>query len=281
MSDVYGIGAASQAAAAVIVATLQYKVAKEYSNRAEQIHDQTLIRFKDDVLIWTSYARETLISVAQEDAARPKPVARFDEVASRAEVMVRLEFGVARRNIVETADIHAVGLTGAQLNALRIQEAIAINDAVSFARTKEDARVKLEEQVVRQNKLQTIGVIRGNYNTGISGLEAAARQYEQLGAQAGAAMNGTLAAGAKTIGRILGDKSKGDTQRPAPVDERGTPYAPDSTGNAPTNTDPFAIEPSSYWDNPARPFDGSGSGGDTSPSTGTDTTWSSGSGGDY
>ena len=271
MSDITGLGAVATGAASIAVATLQYKVAKEYSGRAQEIHDQTLIRFKDDVLIWTSYARETLISVAQQDAAKPNPIARYDEVSSRAEVMVRLEFGVARRNIVETADIHAVGLTGAQLNALRIQEAIAINDAVSFARTKEEARVKLEEQVVRQNKLQTIGVIRGNYNTGVSGLEAAARQYEQLGAQAGAAANGTLAAGATVIGRLLGDKSKGMTQRPAPVDERGTQYVPSDKQN---NPDPFATPDVTYWDNPARPFDDNGSGGDTTPATDKDTTWS-------
>lgn len=252
MSDFTGAGTAiagaATAAATIVVAKYQYDIQKEYSNRAEAVHKLNIKRFEDDISIWQNYARQCLINVVQADCNTPMPVEHFSEVEARATATIRIEYGAARKTMLESADIHGVGVRNAQITSLRMMEAAAAVDARAIARTREHARVKVEEGVVRQNKLQSIAVVRGNYNAAAAGLDALARLYDQTAASAAQGFGNSVAAGALVLGRLFNQPADRRVQRPAPIDDRGTPLT--------TTADDmrFPAPDTSYWDNPANNF---------------------------
>jgi hypothetical protein len=207
MSDVLGAGqavaGAAGAAASIYVANRQYQVAKDYSNRAQQIHDETLKRLKSDVHLWEEHARGCLIKVISDDCAKQPETARYSEMTARAQVPVRLAMSEAKRKARECASIYCVGGVQASLNALAVQEAILLGEVTDTARRREEARVDVKNAAARQDRIQSIGIVRGNYKTSQGGMSALAGLYSQIGAQAGAAASGTIGAGAQLLGRYL------------------------------------------------------------------------------
>jgi hypothetical protein len=214
VSDVTGAGTAvagaASAGATIYAANKQFQIASQYSSRAQEIHDLQRSRLSDDIQIWQSYARQGLIDQVSRDSAEPIPVARYDEMQARSEAIVRLGFGRARQQLSECADIYCVGPTTGQFTQLRVAEAVALADVASFARTREESRVDLRKQVRRDNIMNGIAAVRGNYNHAMSGMSALAQLFQQTGSQAGAAAGASLAAGATMLGRAFGGPNKRD-----------------------------------------------------------------------
>lgn len=214
------IGGAVTAAATIYTANRQYQIAKEYSNRAQAIHDESLKRLKSDVSLWEEHARSCLTKLIDADCARPNEVARYTEMVARAQAPVRLAMSAAKKKARECGSIYCAGSVQASLNSLAIQEAILLGDVSDTARRREEARVDVKNAALRADKLQSIGVVRGNYQSSQGGMSALANLYSQIGAQAGAAASGTIGAGAQLLGRFLNQKQDRPPDNPNYMFER-------------------------------------------------------------
>lgn len=251
MSDVLGIGKAASAgisaASAIYIADQQNKIARAYSNRAEEIHLLTLARGKDDLSVWQTYARQCLIDQVKADCAEALQEPQFDEATSRAAVAIRLGVGKAKKQIQECGTQFCIGATCHQTSQLDLQAGIALADAANYARGREDARVRLLNQSIRQNKLNSVAVVRGNYNSAQSGLEALSKMYQQTAANASQGAAASFATAANLLGRAFGpnptDYNRPFNQPNAPIEDRSS-YAPTQAFVGPPDSAMQTITPS-------------------------------------
>lgn len=219
----------AQIAFSKYVADKQFALAKEYSARAQEIHDEQIQLLRDDLKRWKEKAAGAMDTMLDEAISAPPVLANYYGEAAQTLAFVRMQSGISAKKIYECASITCIGMTKQDLKELKFREASLGTSAINMALRREELDVERKNALRRDHRSQAISMARNAYDGSNRSATLAAQSYGQIAAAAGAGLNSSLQSlgyGIAGLGQTIGQAVRGEARIGplAPVEDRvGTP----------------------------------------------------------
>lgn len=214
----------AQIAFSTYVANKQFGLAQEYSNRAQEIHNEQIQLLRDDLKRWKDKAAGAMDSMLDEATSQPIVVANYHGEAAQTLAFVRMQSGISAKKIYECASNTCIGMTKQDLKELKFREASLGTSAIQMALRREELDVERRNALRRDLRSQAISMARNAYDGSNRSATLAAQSYGQIAAAAGAGMSSSLQSlgyGLAGLGQSVQQAVRGQRIGPlAPVEDR-------------------------------------------------------------
>jgi len=221
MSDIFGGGAAvagvAQAAAMIIVATLQYKTWDKQIDKADAIARRIQDRADEMHALWRGSYLPGEVSLVGELTAVPVRTPAYGAVRQRTRAQFLSMLDVAKRDALRGVDTQCVGARGDITRAMDLRAAGLTAFGVEAGVRAEETRTHLLNRERIADRMHILADGRNVHHSATAVLQGAISQAQFAAQQAAGAFNGALNA--------LGGLSRRSEQRqgrqdPAPVETR-------------------------------------------------------------
>lgn len=189
---------AAQAAAAVLAATLNYKVAQQAQNRLDKLAAYTLYNLDIDKGRSETF-KACIDQTLAEMCDTPRAVLQTDAVVARAHAVIEADLARALRKNKECMSIYCAPMSRSNVAGLLVAAAATKAEVSSAEIRREEMRVRLLDDHRFERKLSVGKVTRGNFDGSINASRALMGMYEHQATAASGALAGSL----QTLGYAL------------------------------------------------------------------------------
>ena len=222
MSSQLGVDSAIQAAAAIVVATLQFLVAKQAQDRLDELASYTIYNLQVDKARSEQF-KPCIDQVLTDMCATPYPVSQIDAITARSYATIETALARGIKKSKECSSIYCAPLSRANIAMLAVQAGASKVEVGTAERRKEEMRVRLLRDAAIERKLAVGKATRGNFDGSINASRALTDLYSKQSAAALDGLSGSLKTAGYLAKREFGNETK----------DRGAPTTNYSDKDAP------------------------------------------------